>query len=270
MPKDNDLGANPGYPLLVEAFAQTLNIDLRSYKAEGVSGVSWQLNNLASDMGTDISGLAAGILSEERVKRAVEENFTNNATSFFRDVNYWNRLETQILPQLLAQNSNRPLRTWSAGCSKGAEPYGLTIILDELSPNTAHTLLATDIDPQALEEAQRASFGYSTMRDVSLTRKRAYFDYNGEHHFVKPEIKGRVKFFRHDLFKDDYPQDLNLILFRHVAMHLTADAAIGIQGRMAEVLAPGGVLMFGRSELVESPGRMGLAQIGENTFQKLV
>ncbi|MCC5648055.1 hypothetical protein LC607_35255 [Nostoc sp. CHAB 5824] len=58
------------------------------------------------------------------------DRLTINVSELFRNPEKWNELSTKILPPMLEKN--KPLRIWSAGCSYGAEPYSLTILLDQL------------------------------------------------------------------------------------------------------------------------------------------
>ena len=45
-------------------------------------------------------------------------------TNFFRDPAAWEKLQNEILPQLLAnRSSGAALRAWSVGCSTGEEAY---------------------------------------------------------------------------------------------------------------------------------------------------
>ena len=82
----------------------------------------------------------------------LQDFLTINVSSFFRDEKQFQRLQSVILPELL--QNNRRLNIWSAGCSNGAEPYSIAIILTELSDRHDHRILATDIDDTILERAK--------------------------------------------------------------------------------------------------------------------
>src|SRR6266699_443210 len=74
---------------------------------------------------------------------------TINVSEFFRDTDRFSDFERRVLPELLG--SSATVRAWSAGCSNGAEPYSLSILLRELGPGRTHTILATDVDQTILE-----------------------------------------------------------------------------------------------------------------------
>src|SRR5690606_41304355 len=95
------------------------------------------------------------------------------------------------------------LRIWSAGCSIGAEPYSLSILLEELDPKTPHRILATDVDVKALEVAKAGIYNEDKLKEVSSQRLRRFFTREEADKWrVAPEIKRRVRFQVHDLLKD--------------------------------------------------------------------
>ena len=90
---------------------------------------------------------------------------TINVSAFFRDPERWQTLRQKVVPDLLESATQRErakgvslpvphLRVWSAGCSIGMEPYSLSILFEELTPNRRHYLLATDLDRGALAKAK--------------------------------------------------------------------------------------------------------------------
>jgi two-component system CheB/CheR fusion protein len=55
-----------------------------------------------------------------------------NVTSFFRDVDVWEYLQTTTVPALLERKKpGSPIRIWSAGCASGEEAYTLAMLLAE-------------------------------------------------------------------------------------------------------------------------------------------
>ncbi len=53
---------------------------------------------------------------------------------------------------------------WSVGCSTGDEPYGLAMVCRQASCDVE--ILATDINPSALERAQRGRYSPRNLRHV--------------------------------------------------------------------------------------------------------
>ena len=72
------------------------------------------------------------------------EYLTINVSEFYRTPDKFAKLETDVIPDLLKRSPK--LNIWSAGCSIGAEPYSLSMIMKELTPGKQHRILATDLD----------------------------------------------------------------------------------------------------------------------------
>ena len=90
---------------------------------------------------------------------ALEAEITIGETFFFRYAEQFAALRATILPALIAARAaERTLRVWSAGCSTGAEPYSIAILLHELLgtalPDWRISILGTDISTAALETAR--------------------------------------------------------------------------------------------------------------------
>ena len=96
--------------------------------------------------------------------RRLAGHLTVGETYFFRDRALFEALEQHVLPSLIEARRVEGilrLRLWSAGSATGEEPYSLAILLDRLLPDLsewAHTILATDINPDALEAARRGCY----------------------------------------------------------------------------------------------------------------
>src|SRR5688500_18836785 len=84
-------------------------------------------------------------------------------SQFFLDTKLWRTLADAVLTPMLQHQGE--LRVWSAGCHSGKEPYSMAMLLDELTPDKRHAILATDVD-SALLEVARAGGPY-TRQDVA-------------------------------------------------------------------------------------------------------
>ncbi|HJH29425.1 MAG TPA: hypothetical protein C5S51_06990 [Methanosarcinaceae archaeon] len=84
---------------------------------------------------------------------------TINVTNFFRDPDVFGLIEKNVLPDILkkAQEEDRAVKIWSAGCSSGAEPYTLAMIVLDAMQKRGHeqniTIFASDIDDKSLKTA---------------------------------------------------------------------------------------------------------------------
>ncbi|MCB0148712.1 MAG: hypothetical protein KDE01_13805, partial [Caldilineaceae bacterium] len=94
-------------------------------------------------------------------------HLTIGETHFFRNQPQFAALATRILPELIERRRHeKRLRIWSAACATGEEPYSLAILLDTLLPGDDWdvSILATDIDQQALTRAAQGVYGTWSFR----------------------------------------------------------------------------------------------------------
>ena len=84
------------------------------------------------------------------------EYLTINVSEFYRTPDKFAKLETDVIPDLLKRSPK--LNIWSAGCSIGAEPYSLSMIMKELTPGKQHRILATALDIEILAKAKKGVY----------------------------------------------------------------------------------------------------------------
>lgn len=173
---------------------------------------------------------------------------TINVTEFFRTPEKFSELEAKVLPDLLARNPK--LNIWSAGCSIGAEPYSLAMILDDLTPNTRHRILATDLDTEILAKAKKGIYTGNEFKNISNSRAGKHFKQVDAQYHISDDIKSRVEFKRHNLLLDKFDTGFDLILCRNVVIYFTEEAKDGLYRRFLAALKPGGVLFVGGTEAI--------------------
>jgi len=131
------------------------------------------------------------------------EYLTINVSEFFRTPEKFSKLETDVIPDLLTRSPK--LNIWSAGCSIGAEPYSLAMILKEMTPGKQHRILATDLDIEILAKAKKGVYMENEIKSLSPERRKKYFDALPDNKFaVKEDIKRCIEFKRHNLLKDPF------------------------------------------------------------------
>ncbi|HNT73636.1 MAG TPA: CheR family methyltransferase [Anaerolineae bacterium] len=196
-----------------------------------------------------------GAMEMDRLINAV----TVGETHFFRNQPQFDALYHHVLPAIIArQRSLRALRIWSAGCASGEEAYSVAMLLRELLPDAndwAITILATDINNEALDRARQAVYGEWAFREerARLWRQR-YFIPEGKRYRLKPEVCRMVTFARLNLVEDVYPSyetnttTLDLILCRNVTIYFSETVTRRVVARFYEALSPGGWLVVGHAE----------------------
>ena len=156
-----DLAFDNDYATFVLRVRRLVGVDLAGYKPEQMRR---RLLALAQRHGQEsLAGFAATMAREPAALSAFKNFFTINVSEFLRDPPRWIALMSDVLPQLLRGAGSRPLKIWSAGCSYGAEPYTLALLLAEQTPAPPFTMLATDIDETILRAPAAAPAIWSTI-----------------------------------------------------------------------------------------------------------
>lgn len=177
---------------------------------------------------------------------------TNTTTHFLREVR-----ALQMIRDLVAiPNTAAKRRTvvWSVGCSTGDEPYGLAMLCREA--NCELDILATDINPHALERAQSGRYHERNLRHVDSERLQRWFTRSGAGWQVAQELCQQVRFRKHDITREAPPrQDVDVVLCRNVMVYFNAEQTQRAVATMAASLRPGALLIVGASEWLHTEDR---------------
>lgn len=184
---------------------------------------------------------------------------------FRRDRGVWQALEEEVLPELARLASSSPesasghtrLRTWSAGCASGEEPYTLSLVwklrLEKRFPGIRLQILATDVDRTVLERARAGVYEASSLKELDPESLQAGFTEVEERYRVRDPIREPVEFRRADLLRDLPPGPFHLILCRNLLLTYfdQATAARNLE-RILDRLVVGGALVVGSHENLPS------------------
>jgi len=222
-------------------------------------------------------------LGQESLARAVTEAVTVHDTSFFRDAATFARFKTELLPLLLRQRAqSRRLRIWSAACATGQEIYSIAMMLDEMglaAQGWSIDLIATDLSADAVARAEEGRYNEEEIgRGLSPLQRATWFRASGEHWRVADHLRRMVDFRVFNLL-DSYGwlDDLDFVFCRNVLMYFDRAAKAAVLERMADTLAPDGLLLLGTSEttepllnfFVEAPGGEGIYGRSRATLSRL-
>ncbi len=210
------------------------------------------------------------LAADETRLRGFIDRLAINVSELFRNPEQFEILRTQVLPDLLRRSMY--LKLWSAGSSYGAEAYSLAILLHELAPNRSHQILGTDIDQEVLERARRGVFAESDLRSAPIEYKQKYFrafQENGRTLYeADPALKRYLKFERHNLLADPYPQGFDLIACRNVVIYFSDEAKERIFREFYHALKPGGYLFLGNTERIFNYTQIGFENPSAFFYQK--
>ncbi len=258
-------GEDAGYAQLRRRVLDLTGIDLDCYKRQQMLR---RLDAILSRCHlSDLGQLANELKPGSPILREFMERFTINVSECFRDRPRFEQLAHEILPTILQRNPAP--RIWSAGCSYGAEPYSLAILLKEAHATRA-TILATDIDPKILETARAgASFTANDFKNMPRELVQRYFQPQGDGTFrIADQAKTLVSFKPHNLLTDAPGRDFDLILCRNVTIYFTEEAKDQVTTMLANALRPGGVLFIGETESLHRPTRFGLSMRSTSFYER--
>ena len=192
--------------------------------------------------------------SEVEVKRLIER-LTTNYTYFFRERAHYDFMQSVALPDLTARIKNKDLRTWSAGCSSGEEPYTTAMIINEYFGGKKQgwdtTILATDISDQVLNVARQGVYEAEKLEKIPAMWRQKYFvKTNDISYTVTPELKKEIVFGTFNLMDKVVPfrKKFHIIFCRNVMIYFDAPTKEALLNRFYDVLEEGGYMFIGLSE----------------------
>ncbi|QJU56942.1 protein-glutamate methyltransferase [Sphingomonas sp. AP4-R1] len=191
--------------------------------------------------------------------RQLESELTIKETFFFRFAEQFAALRAHILPAMIARHAeDRHLRIWSAGCSTGAEPYSLAVLIHDLLGEKVGdwsvSILGTDLDEGALADARAALYGGWALRAVEPAERARLFQPEKDRWRLKAAYRGMVRFERQNLLDllDPAPaigrNNYDLILCRNLLIYFRPDVGVRLVSALGARLATHGKLLLGHAE----------------------
>lgn len=241
------------------------NIDLNFYKEKQMRR---RIDTIATKHGCSNYDDYVRVLKTDHEKFDAFVNFlTINVSEFYRNPDQWKLMDETVIPKLLKEQG-RNLKIWSAACSTGDEPYSLVMALSKHIPLSNIRVLATDIDKRVLANAQTGLYNQKSIANVPEDLKKKYFKQVGQSFQIADEIKRCVTFKEHNLLKDPYPKDFDLILCRNVVIYFTDEAKNMIYKQFHASLKKHGVLFIGSTEQITNYKELNYERLSSFYFEK--
>lgn len=193
------------------------------------------------------------LIEHKREAELLFQDLLINVTSFFRDPLHFEKLQRDIIPEIVERTENDgEIRVWVAGCSTGEEAYSLGVLFAEEISRTKHrcnvVIFATDIDEKALAHARMGRYSDSIANAIPAEFLERYFRPTGDGYEVGNQLRETVRFSRHSFIKDPPFSKLDLISCRNVLIYMK-DALQEVSMRVFHYgLNEGGFLFLGPSE----------------------
>lgn len=150
------------FDFLARTIHQLAGITLTEAKANLVySRVAKRLRALGLESFADYCAMLETPRGEAEVTSLLTA-LTTNVTRFFREPHHFDHLRREVIaPAADALLAGGRMRLWSAACSSGQEPYSMALMLLSILPQAPQLdvkILATDIDPAILRQAQAGEY----------------------------------------------------------------------------------------------------------------
>ncbi|MDZ8034750.1 CheR family methyltransferase [Nostoc sp. DedSLP04] len=178
-----------------------------------------------------------------------------NVTAFFRDSSAWEEIAEQILPNLINnKKASEQIRIWSAGCASGEEAYTLAMLMAQILGAEEFRqrvkIYATDVDEDALNQARQAVYSEKDVQSIPDELRQKYFEFVGNRHVFRQDLRRSVIFGRHDLLQDAPISRLDLLVSRNTLMYFNSETQGRILARFHFALNENGYLFLGKAEML--------------------
>lgn len=188
---------------------------------------------------------------------------TTNETFFFREAQHFEYLRREVLPR---QPAGRLFRLWSAASSTGEEAYTAAMVLAETLPSGSWEIVGTDISTRVVEGARAGLYPIAAAERIPKPLLRRFCLKGREEYHglmtVTRDLRSRVQFHCLNLI-GDFRQlgRFDVIMLRNVMIYFDLETKRALVPRLVERLVPGGHLIIGSSESLNSiPSRLRMVE----------
>lgn len=252
------------YELISRSILKNLKIDLSYYKPQQMHR---RLSGLVSSQADSVAAYVRLIESDANALLKLKNFLTINVSEFFRDSQQFDILQKTVLPELLKNSAQ--LKIWSAGSSHGGEAYSVAMILDEISPNRGHKIVATDIDDAILDRARKGGpYDKADVNNVPPKYLLKHFEKEGNEYVLSNSIKKRVEFRRQNLLHDKFESGFDLLICRNVVIYFSDEAKDTLYRNFYGSLKDGGIMFIGATETLLGATEIGLERVTSCFYRK--
>lgn len=183
------------------------------------------------------------------------DHLTVQETSFFRHTDSY-ALVKKYLNENFQTPFNRAIEFWSVGCSSGEEAYSLALVAEEelVSRGYYYGVTATDVSLAVLAKAKKAVYEERKLSGLTNHQKETYFTKQANQQYaIKQTIKDRVCFAQLNVLNlNQAPMHgMDVIFCQNMLIYFRRWRRKEIVNRLAERLAPGGLLVLGLGEMTD-------------------
>ncbi len=184
------------------------------------------------------------------------DRLTVQETRFFRHLPSFTLL-TDYMQQRGSRSTAQPWSLWSVGCASGEETYSLAICASEALKHDGEGaqfgVIGTDISLSALSRSRDGLYSSRRLDQLDPGLRERYFQAVPDDRFqVIPSLAARVCFARLNVLElaGAPMSDMDVIFCQNLLIYFRRWRRREILNRLAERLAPGGLLVIGVGEVV--------------------
>ena len=184
---------------------------------------------------------------------------TTNFTSFFRHPHHFDLAAEHALWTVHRRGT---ARLWSAAAATGEEPYSLAMsVIDVFQrDDPSVTILATDVDEDALAVARRGEYGELALSTLTAEHRGRYFSQAADagRWRITQAARDLVEFRALNLTDVAWPVagPFDVVFCRNVLLYLETGHRYSVLERIASLLAPDGVLALDPAEHLGRAGHL--------------
>ncbi|MBQ9549272.1 MAG: protein-glutamate O-methyltransferase CheR [Lachnospiraceae bacterium] len=253
------------YEQFKKAIFALTKIDLSSYKEKQMRR---RIDTLIErNSFKDYPSYADGLKKDTKLFDEFVNYITINVSEFYRNPDQWDLMDKEFIPELI-KKFGKNLKIWSAACSTGDEPYSLVMAFSKHLPLNQIKINATDLDKTVMAKAKVGLYNAKSLAGVPAEMKNKYFDKVGPSFQIHDEIKKQVEFKEHNLLKDPFPTNQDLIVCRNVLIYFTEEAKDEVFRKFSASLKKGGILFIGSTEQIMNYKEMGYERRNSFFYEK--
>jgi len=237
--------------LLLDAIYLRYHYDFRSYSQASIkrrlSAAKQQMN------AQTLSALQEKVLRDPQVFTRLLQFLTVGVSDMFRDPSFFRAFREQVVPELRTYPS---IRVWIAGSSTGEELYSFAIVLREEGLLERATIYATDINPEALHQAERGLYPIERLQSFTENHRLSGSSCSLSEHYTAAygsaafdrSLRKNVVFSDHSLATDSVFAEVQVVSCRNVLIYFERSLQDRALGLMKDSLCRRGFLGLGSKE----------------------
>ncbi|UAW97219.1 protein-glutamate O-methyltransferase CheR [Halopseudomonas nanhaiensis] len=237
--------------LLLEALYHRYHYDFRNYT---LASIRRRLRQAKQDLGfSSISAMQERVLHDPDMLPQMLRYLTVQVSEMFRDPSYFRAIRESVIPHLRTYPS---LKIWIAGCSTGEELYSFVILFREEGLEDRTLFYATDINPEALAQAEAGIYDAERVREFTENHRLSggrtslsdYYHSRYNRCVFDKSLRRNVVFSDHSLVTDQVFGEMHLVSCRNVMIYFDRALQERAVGLFKDSLLRNGFLGLGAKE----------------------